>query len=217
MTIGNNVLIITPAQFGQFAPEVVVSQYTPETISGLLLQASSIVSDILGYTPIAENLTNELATASITTDGDLVIFPGKLPVNSVTAIGIQKGATNISINLTDGAGNNKYNLDYSQRTIRYPYGEITLTGVPIFTDFYALRGNQFYTKISYNGGWSYQNLPGSIQQAVVLVMRDILAKRENSSGAIEMSQGAVSLKFSDKDTKSRLIKEAERLLRPFRR
>lgn len=210
--------LVAVADFTAYAPEVDVSRYDNTTLSGIIGDASKMVSDYLLYTPIAEDIVSELKEARITSDGDLLIFPNKLPVNSVSSISISKGATDVSINLVDGSGNPKYNIDYSKRKILYPYGEISLTGVPIFTDFYALRGSHFYTKISYNGGWAYASLPGTIKQACFLFIREILSKRYNTSGATQISQGGISLRFAESNgQKSDLVVDAQRLLGPYKR
>lgn len=218
MGYGTNVNIISTAQFQQFAPDADISQYNDPTVSGIISQASQIVADYLEYTPVAEALVDEQASGIITTDGDLVIYPNKIPIIEVTGLFIAKGATSIAITLTNSSGTPKYNLDYTNRYIRYPYGEITLQGVPIFTNFYSLRGTQFYTRLSYRAGFEPYNMPPSIIQATILIVRDILAKKYNQSGATKIQQGGISLEFSQFNAgESALMKEAKRLLGPYRR
>jgi len=209
--------LITVNEFGRFAPEVDTAKFDAPTLSGIISQASKIVSDYLEYTPLAEDIVDEVAKGMVTTEGDLVIFPQKIPVQSVSAIGVTKGTT--TINLTITADNlPKYNIDYSKRNIRYPYQEIALQGDLLFTNFYQLKYTHFFTKISYRGGWEANELPSSIQQAVILITKDILSSQNNQMGASEIRQGQVSFKFSDWQTgQSKFVKDAKRLLNPYRR
>lgn len=209
--------LITVTEFQANVPELDLSQYDAPTISGMISRASKMVSDYLLFTPLQETIVDEVKTAMIDSMGDLVIFPNKIPVVSVSGISIMKGATTVEINLLDGNNTPKYNVDYSGRHIRYPNGELTLQGVPIFTDFMALRGTQFYTKITYTAGWTPSSLPQTIKEACYLFMRDIVSKKFNITGATELSQGGVSYRFSNSSGKSKFQTEAEKLLNPYRR
>lgn len=208
--------LITVTELGQFAPEVDTSRYDAPTISGFITQASKIVSDYLEYTPLAEDIVNEVKQGLIDGNGDLILFPAKLPIVNVSAINIFRGATTVALNLQNN-GINKYNIDYTARHIRYPYEEVTLQGVPAFTDFYSLRSQQFYVKLSYRAGWEPSNLPGSIKQAAVLFTKDLLSGQYNQMGATRLSQGSVSFEFANSRGKSKLVQDAYRLLSPYRR
>jgi|SRR5882672_2708656 len=211
--------LLTVSEFGQFAPEVDTSKFDAPTISGIISQASKAVGDYLEYTPYAEDIVDELARGMITTEGDLLIFPQKVPIQSVGAISITKGTVTITLGLTAG-GLNRYNLDFTKRNIRYPYQEISIQGQVIFTNFYQLRGTHFYTKISYRGGFEVSQLPSSIKQATILFVKDIFANQYNQMGASNLRQGAVSFGFGaggDQSGKSKFIKDAERLLNSYRR
>ena len=210
--------IITTTEFAQMAPEISTSQYTDATVSGFISSASKMVSDYLEYSPYAEDIVEELKSGMVTTEGDLIIYPNKIPVISVSAIKLAKGSSSgdVSLTLTE-SGNAKYNIDYTKRTIRFPYGELTLQGTPVFTNFFNLRGVQFFTKLSYRGGFEVSELPQTIKLATVLFTRDILSRSTNTSGAKRISQGGISLEYSERDGKSDLVVDAERLLRPYRR
>lgn len=208
--------LITVTEFANYAPDVDTSKYTEPTISGMISQASKAVSTYLGYTPLAEDITDELKEAVITIDGDLLIRPQKTPIQSVSTIKIAKGATDVTLTIVDGSGTPKYNIDYTKRSILYPYNEITLQGVPVFTDFYALRGSHFYVKLTYRGG--FEVLPADIQQATVLIMQDIIGQRYNQVGAKRLTQGGITFEFSQSsDGESELVKKAKKLLNPYRR
>lgn len=214
---GTNVNIISVSDFQAYAPEIDVSQYSAPTMSGIITQASSMVANYLQYTPVAEDITNELKEAFISTDGDLLVYPAKLPIISVSSLKIAKGATELAITLTETDGTAKYNVDFARRNLRFPWGEVVLQGTAVFNDFYSLRGQQFYTKMSYRGGWEAYAIPDDIKLATILYTRELISKRNNTSGAQSITQGGISLRFSDRTEKSDLVKDAERLLGPYRR
>lgn len=219
MLQGNSVNIISVDQFRALAPEVDLTSYSgTTTISGMISAASSAVGNYLGYNPVAEDITDELAVGRVTTDGNLVIFPQKIPIISVSSMSLQNGATSLAIALTNSTGTNKYNIPYHKRSLSYPTYEITLQGTPIFTDFYSLRGRSFYTKLSYRGGFEAYAIPADIQLAVALYVKDLISQTSSSGGATRISQGGISLDFGapEKTGKSSLILQAERLLNPYR-
>lgn len=216
--VGTDTNLITVAEFTAAAPEVDLSKYETTTVSGFIGKASKEATDYLQYTPLQETITDEQKNAVITNEGDLLIFPNKPPVQSVSAIAILKGATVINLNLKSGDDIDKFNIDFTKRNIRYPAGELTLQGVPIFTNFYGMRGSQFYTQITYVGGFLESELPDTITQAVVLLTREILSRSQNTSGAEEISQGGLRLKFSSRrGGESDLVVDAKKLLNPYKR
>lgn len=210
--------IISTTQFTQYAPEIDVSSYTDATLSGIISMASKQVSDYLMFTPIAEDIVDEVKDASIDTNGDLVIFPAKIPVISVSSLKLTKGTTNLTLNLTDNNGNARYNLNYTKRYIRFPNSEMIVNGTSTIPNFFYLRGTQFYVTMSYRGGFEVASLPAAITQATILYIREYLSGKDNTSGAKKVSQGGISLEYFDgKNNKSDLVSDAERLLAPYRR
>lgn len=209
--------LLTVTELGQYAPEVDTSRFDSPTLSGIISQASKGVADYLEFTPYAETITNEIARGLITTEGDLIIFPQKVPIQTVTAIAITKGTVTVTLNLQT-AGVNRYNIDYAKRHVRYPYNEISIQGEIVFNNFLELRGTHFYTQISYRGGWEVSELPATVKQAAVLFVKDILSSQYNQMGASSLRQGAVSFTFGDSQTaESKFLKDARRLLNPYRR
>jgi hypothetical protein len=49
-------------------------------------------------------------------------------------------------------------------------------------------------------------------EAVTLYARDLFSKDQNSTGASEISQGAVTIRYADVKGKSDFIKDAENIL-----
>lgn len=211
--------LLTVAEFKSLAPTVDVSKYDAPTLSGLIGQASQMASDFLQYTPLAEDIVNEVVPRGlINSEGDLMVYPNKIPIQRVDAITIIKGSVTLPLTLLNGQNQQKYNVDRSGNYLRYPYGELSLQGVPVFIDFYALRGYQFYVEFSYRGGFEVAQLPLSIKQAVVLYMRDIISKDYNAFGAQSVHQGGLGFSYAtERDGDSLFIVQAKRLLAPYRR
>lgn len=212
--------LITVSDFRAMAPDVDLSRFDDPTISGFIAAASKQASDYLEYNPLAEDIADELVPGMITTEYDLLIMPKKIPVVSVSEIELVRGATAITLNLTsvvNGQTVNRCNIDYSGRNIRYPYEELTVQGSPIFMNFFNLRGAAFYTRLTYRAGFEVSALPASIKQAVALLCRDLFANQYNSTGASSIQQGGLSLEFRNSKSESKLVKDAKRLLGPYRR
>lgn len=213
-----NLNIITVTDFQNYAPEVDISAYSGATISGMISQASQIASDILQYTPLAEVIIGEIGEGRITTEGDLIIFPAKVPVQSVSAIHLVKGTTDVTLTILDGEGNPRYNIDWQKRHIRYPNYEFSTQTAGLLTNLWSLRGRQFYYKLDYRGGFEVSELPASITHAVVLIVRDIISQRSNPTGADSISQGGISFSYSSGGTgDSAYMKEAKKILGDYRR
>lgn len=208
--------LITVDEFGQYAPEVDTSQFNAPTISGMIAAASKEATDYIEYTPLAEDIVDEIKTGMITTEGDLVIYPQKIPIISVASIGIVRGTLSVSLSLTAG-GINRYNIDFNGTNIRYPYQETTVQGGSFIANFMSLRSMQFYTKISYRAGWEPSALPAPIKQAVVMLTKNLLTGQYNATGVTQLSQGSLSMSFGNRTGKPPLVQSAYRLLNPYRR
>lgn len=208
--------LVTVTEIGQFAPEIDTSKYDAPTVSGFISAASKIVADYLEYTPLAEVIVDELKKGMITNEGDLLIFPAKIPVASVSAISLVKGSETVDLTLQTG-GIDRFNIDYTGRNVRLPYGEFISSGSVILTDLYSLRNTHFYTKMTYRGGWEPSDLPGSIKQATILIVKDLMSGQYNAMGASRISQGSLSFEFRTSKGASTLNKQADRMLNPYRR
>lgn len=213
-----NLNLITVTDFQNYAPEVDISSYSGATVSGMINQASQIASDILQYTPLAEDIVGEIGEGRITTEGDLVIFPAKVPVQSVASIKLVKGTTEVNLTLLDSEGNTRFNIPWQKRHIRYPNYEFSTQTAGLLTNFWSLRGTQFYYKMNYRAGFEASDLPASIQHAVTLIVRDIIAQRNNTTGADSISQGGISFTYGSSGMgDSAYMKEAKKILGDYRR
>lgn len=207
--------IITAAEFASYAPEVDTSNYDPATISGMINKASQIVADFLDYPPIAQDITDETVNGRVSPRGDLLVFPTVIPIQSVSSLKIVRGSTQLEVIITDQNNNTRYNIDYQKRKLTYPFEEMTLSGTVAFIDFFSLKNSQFYTKLSYRGGFETSQVPESIKEATLLVLRQLFSFKFNPSGASEISQGGISLKYSMGKNTSVFLKQAKSLLAPY--
>lgn len=219
LTVGTPQNIITNQEFSSIMPMVPIVNYDVPTISGMIAAASAQVADYLGYTPYAEVIVNEQQIGMITSDGDLLIFVKKPPIQSVTSVAITRGTNTVTLqNVDPSTGLTRYNIDYTARTLNYPYEQVTLQGSPILLNFLSLRGAHFYTQMTYRGGFEVSQLPQAIKQATAFLVADLLSTQFNVMGAQMFRQGSMSVQFANgKDFKSRYVKMAENLLGPYRR
>lgn len=204
-------MIVTLADFLANAPDVDISRYTTATVSGMLSGAQQRAEDYLGYTLARETLTQKLE-GIITNNGDLVVFPNKRPINSVSSAMIVKGSFNASLALSSG---DVYYYDIPEPLDRIVFDGTNLQGTRAsYISFSQLRGATFYVNLTFNAG--YDTLPGTISEAIYLYARDSLTRSLNSTGATSISQGALSISYSQRHGKSELVQDAESLLSDYR-
>jgi hypothetical protein len=91
-------------------PELDFTSYPDPTISGMIVRASASVDNFLHYSLSVENITDEVSEAYATTDGNLRIFPRKIPIISVSEIELKLGTYSTSLSLTDSAGTARYDI-----------------------------------------------------------------------------------------------------------
>jgi hypothetical protein len=209
---------ITVTEFKDFNPEVDFGNTADATVSGVIQRASERVDSFLQYSLIAEDISQEVNPGIVTPEGNLMIFTKKRPINSLSALDLKLGTTVIELSLTDGNGENRFDKDADQKYILYPYQEINTTGTVSIRNFFDLRNHEFFTRTSYNAGYSFADLPNDIKDAVNLLSKDIWNRQTNSDDLVSMSQGAVSKGYRNrKDGKTGLQIEAESILRRYRR
>jgi hypothetical protein len=181
--------------------------------------AEEYVDNYTGYTTASgmwnESIVNELSEARVDGDHSLVIHPRKSPVNSVSAIGINKGTQTITLNLTDGDGVARYILPSHKRVIIYPSNELSTTGSLVLNDFVDIKYSRFYTKISYIAG--YTSIPKIVSLATTMISADSVMRQANKEGLTALTQGKLSKRWAERrDGKSEWILDAEEYLKPYR-
>jgi hypothetical protein len=188
-------------------------------INTWIASAEKWVNTYLGYTSDngvnEETLTNSIEdTATVDSEGNLVIFPRKVPVSSVSAITLVKGTDTLDLTLTSG-GENKYQIPADSDTIVYPGFELAFSGSSVINNFLDLRYSKFFVKMTYVAG--YSTLPPDIHLATVNVACDYIMRHTNKESLQSVSQGAISKTwFQRKGGESDFIKDAQFLLNPYR-
>lgn len=207
---------ITVTEFKTFNPETDFSNYTDPTISGMISRASAWVDNYLLYTLPIEDISNELNEGIVDSDGNLVIYTQKVPIQSVSQIKIKLGTVQSTLLLTDGNGNDRYNIPYRKSYILFPFQELATTGTITISNFYNLRPIKVFTQTSYRAG--YETIPSDIKDAVNLVAKDIFIRQANPLNVASISQGGISMSFRDRtDGKSDMILDAEGILKKYRK
>ena len=201
---------ISVNEFKDWNPETDFSDYSVVTLSGMITRASDWVDNYLGYSLMVEDIENELAEATVTTDGDLIIFPRKIPIVAVYKIGLKLGQYDTDLVLEDESGK-YYDIPEPRHHILYPFQQLQLTGKVALKNLLQVRTRLYYTQISYRAG--YEKIPDVIKDAVNLVAKDIFMRQVNPMGLGSVSQGGISMSYQSGE--SDLIKRAKELLEPY--
>lgn len=210
----NKTNYISNAELQAYAPDLDVSAFDAPTLSGIISQACDFADEYVRYTLGIEQIINEEAEAVVNPDGDLMLFPRKIPVRSLEKLEIKLGVYNTELVLQDNTQSvnpNLYDIPTPGNYILYPYQQLTLTGKVGLKNLLQVRTRRYFTRISYTAG--YEEIPSSIKRAIILLVRDILAVSANPTGANSMSQGGISVGYGggfDEDNK--LVRQAKQLL-----
>ena len=202
---------VSEAELRAAAPELDLSRYTSQTISGMLTTATVLAENFLNYSLAFESKV-EKARGLVDSNGDIFIFPKKRPIRSLESVVLSKGRFTSNITLSAN-GENFYDIVDDSKII-ISSSQISLQSVSII-DWSALRFTTFFMNITYTAGYYPYDRPQDIVEAVLLYARDLFARSQNSSGASEISQGAVSIKYADTKGKSDFVKDAELILQGY--
>jgi len=208
-----NANYITVQELQDFNPGIDFSRYTTTTISGMISRASKWMDSYLGYSLQAETITDEVAEGIVDSNGDLVIFPTKIPVTAVSGITLVRGTNTIDLTLTSG-GTNRFHLTSGGSYITYPHEEFSFSGTTLLNNFLELKGTVFFIKLDYTAG--YSTIPDDLKDACNLVARDVVARNLNPMGANRIQQGGVSYSFeNNRDGDSDNIRDAKQILNNY--
>lgn len=212
----NRANYITVTEFQEFNPELNFTGYSATTLSGMITRASANCDNYIGYTLPYETITREQKEGMVSSDGDLVVFGSKRPIRAVSEIRLKLGSTIIDVTLTDGNGNERYDITERGDRITIPYQDIALTGTFTINDFALLRGRTFFTQMTYEAG--YQEIPMDIKDAVNLFAKDIFIRQANPMDLQSVNQGAINMNFRTRtDGKSDFIVDAENKLNEYKK
>jgi hypothetical protein len=207
---------ISVAEFQAASPDVDTSRFSDTTISGMLIRATAIAENFLEYSLAFETVVGEKAESFIDSDGDLIIQPRKRPIRSLSSAAIVKANFNANLTLSDGNGSVLYDIPATANEIIIPSSSIALNTVSVL-DFDSLRFIKFFTNITYDAGYYLYDRPADIVDAINLIARDMFTRTLNTSGAKKISQGSVSIEFSQRDGKSDNQLDAENILQSYKR
>lgn len=205
---------ITQDEFSAEHPATDLSQFTSATVSGMIAKASQYVDNFCqvdGFDLLT--VTGEKTEATITNEGDLLFFPRRTPVLSVSSINLSRGTLSLDLTLTSGA-TTLYQIPTRATSVRYPNTFLTSVGTFTINSLRDLRASNMLATVTYLGG--FQTIPPLIKQATMLVLRDTVNRRLNTAGADSISQGGITIKYSSRDDgKSDDVRDAESLLQNY--
>ena len=181
--------------------------------------AEEMVNNYLGYTTASglwnEQITGELNEARVDGDLNLVIHPRKKPVNSLSALSIQKGSEVTTVTLTNSAGDNRYIIPVQADSIIYPSFELSVSSSVMLNNWADIKFSRFYTKINYIAG--YTTIPGPVKLATTYFAADIFMRQANKEGLTYLSQGRIAKRWSETmDGRSNFIRDGERMLNYYK-
>lgn len=214
----NSANYITVTEFKNWNPEIDFTRYADATISGMIARASKGIDSFLQYSLSIEDISNEKDEGKISSDGNLIIHTRKIPIVSVSSLVLSIGTTEMTLNLTDGNGNTRYDIPTRAKYISYPYQEISLTGTFSITNLAQLRPYDFFTTVSYRAG--YETIPDDIKDACDLWTKDIFIRQANPMDLKSTSQGSVSITHRDRDPvtgEGSFMKQAKAILSDYKR
>lgn len=206
---------ISNDEFIERNPGVDVSQFSTATLSGMITTASDKVDNFLEYTLPIETIANEKVEGYVDSDTNLVVFPRKQPIQAVRGIDVVKGSDRITLSLTNGAGNDRFDLPEPRNYVLYPDAELSVTSVSIIGSFRDLMFINFYTELDYDCG--YETVPEWGKESTELYLLDTLARRQNTAGAKKIKQGGIAIEYSERSGKSDFVMDAESILASFKK
>lgn len=183
--------------------------------------AEVYVNNYTGWTTASglhnESISGELLDARIDGDLNLVVYPRKRPINSISSLQIWKGTTSITLDLTDSDGNTRYIKPVQNNCIVYPSYELSISsGAYSISSFAELKYSRYYTKMSYIAG--YTTIPKDIQLATTMIAADYFMRQANKEGLISVTQGRVTKRWGARreDGKSPFLVDAENILQRYK-
>lgn len=212
--------LLQPLQFAH-------AQYTSYCTDGVmgsladeLLESSNWIDNITQQSLYQQSYAGETLDipgmrASIDNQGMLVFRPRHFPVSAESGITIESSIIDpITYDSTQVI------LNGSKQVVRVPWLISTANNQSADATWNSpisrSRGSNLFLLISYTAGWS--PLPGDIRDVAVLLTSEIIARRQNPTGAIAIRLGDKQMQISgprDEIGESLLVKMAKQKLQPY--
>lgn len=188
---------ITNEEFTSLVPGLDVSQYSSATISGMLAQATRIVEKYLDYSLAFEAGKVEKVRGIVDNFNDIQVWPTKMPLRALNSVAIVKGTFSSNLTLSN---NNQETFDIvDERYAVISSSQVALQSVSII-NYSTLRRVPFYLEVNYDAGYYMYDRPEDIMFVVAQVARNMFVGNINVTGASELSQGAVTIKYAKTTT-----------------
>ena len=197
------------------APYLDLSHYSDTTTSGMISRASEMVNNFTQRDFMVQNLTAEKADTVVDTQGNIVVYPRVVPIQSITAMKVVYGTVEVDLTVTQN-GVTVFDIPEPKfRAVSPNESTLIMTG-PTLLDFKYLLQYETYTELDYRGG--YTDVPEDIKEATLLYALDMFSKRQNLSGAQSITQGGVSISYgTGGGGRSDFVLDAETILMKYKK
>lgn len=211
--IGASSVQVSATQYAHATGVVVCSDGIAGSLSDRILTASDMVEDITYQQLLLDTHTDTLAlrtmSASISNIGALLVRTLNFPVQSVSgAVVTLPGGNTISF-----ATNTQVTLDSKAHLVKIyplvPLSNASPTGSPFQSSLH--QRTEGAISLTYTSGFAFGAMPPRIKNAAILLVSDLLSRRDNRSGAFMTQMGKVKVQYApptDTSGQSLLYKSA---------
>jgi hypothetical protein len=214
-TTGIQSVQCSPLTFAHVAGTPLCSDGVMGSLADQIVDASAEMENYLlqslFQTTYTETLRMPSPRASIDNQQMLVFRPRHFPVSVESGITIkQNNATPVSYDATQAI------IDGGQQVVCVPWLVAGSGGGSTYSLLPAIsRSTNLFLTITYTAGYPATSMPGDIREACMLLTSDILAKRLNPLGAVDITSGdrrVAAVLRGDLTGESLLVKRAFKLL-----
>ncbi len=204
--------LITEQELRDFAPDLDLSSYSTTTISGLIARASKLVADMAhvdGFFKVS--VTDEQDRAVVGSNGDLILSFRRRPVvaGAVSALSLNGQGVDRDLTLSSD-GEYNYFINNPGNYLVFPSNYLILQG----TNLLGVRSAGLFYRASYVGGYATDiaNIPVDLKEAATLMVRHLVARKNNPAGVKSFSQGSISVTYGQKGGEDEFTAEVANIL-----
>ena len=212
---------ITATQYAHAVGTPLCSDGTSGSLAQAIIAGSAHVERHVEKPLLATTYTNETLRlrsmeAAITSDGTLHFRPRQWPITAVTGLSILLfTGTTLTLDPTQCI------ISTRAQSVDVPVISTTSGGVSVLAALPPLTQlDQAWIQVTYTAGYAYSALPYDIKQAAIWLTSDVLADRQNESGAADMRLGQKQLTMylrGDQTGETTFVKRAYSLLDKYKR